>query len=324
MLYANNPFTFELSAVARKATAVTLVCTIMVCLFTRPVRAQWAVYDHNQFILQLQRKIEDANRWLETKQKWLDEKTKWLEQLTRLRGILTETEKLVMRNKQNAFNLMIWGQTVRRLFEMRRNIENMIRSRIQLIETLRTSIKQEFFNPENYWNVFTEYLRYNMGRVPEAYFGNLERLARMDAEYDALVTEWKEVCARINSLYQEAEKINQELKNLQPDPQTGNVPESATEARTRRLNEIEKEIAELKARKSELEKRIDEKVQRYGFDLRQSATFGEQINEMVTDMVRGMELSQEVQDKLNRDFFWNKDDEGPGEFGDIYLDGNKP
>ena len=58
-------------------------------------QAQFTVFDPAQYSLQIERQIEEANRWLERVKHYTDEINKMVEQITTMKGVLTQAEKLV-------------------------------------------------------------------------------------------------------------------------------------------------------------------------------------------------------------------------------------
>jgi len=49
-------------------------------------QAQWTVFDPAQYSLQIERQIEEANRWLERVKHYSDEINKMVEQITTMKG----------------------------------------------------------------------------------------------------------------------------------------------------------------------------------------------------------------------------------------------
>ena len=60
--------------------------------------AQWTVFDPAQYALQIERQIEEANRWLERVRQYTEEINKLAEQLSTMKGVLGQAEKLVLHN----------------------------------------------------------------------------------------------------------------------------------------------------------------------------------------------------------------------------------
>ena len=77
------------------------------------VQAQWTVFDPAQYSLQIERQIEEANRWLERVNQYTEEINKLAEQLSTMKGIFSQAEKLVLHNDNLTRTMAQLGQTVR-------------------------------------------------------------------------------------------------------------------------------------------------------------------------------------------------------------------
>ena len=76
-------------------------------------QAQWTVFDPAQYSLQIERQIEEANRWLERVRQYSEEINKLAEQLSTMKGVLGQAEKLVLHNDNLTRTMAQIGQTVR-------------------------------------------------------------------------------------------------------------------------------------------------------------------------------------------------------------------
>src|SRR5688500_13919608 len=88
-------------------------------------QAQWTVFDPAQYALQIERQIEEANRWLERVNQYTNQINKMVEQISTLKGVLTQAEKLVLHNANLTRTMAQIGQTVRDVFALKRAIETM-------------------------------------------------------------------------------------------------------------------------------------------------------------------------------------------------------
>src|SRR6266568_9307139 len=89
-------------------------------LMPSTTQAQWTVFDPAQYSLQIERQIEEANRWLERVKQYTDEINKMVEQITTMKGVLTQAEKLVLHNANLTRTMAQIGQTVRDVFALKR------------------------------------------------------------------------------------------------------------------------------------------------------------------------------------------------------------
>lgn len=108
---------------------ILLGLLIGIVLVPASAQAQWTVFDPAQYSLQIERQIEEANRWLERVRHYSEEINKLAEQLSTMKGVLGQAEKLVLHNDTLTRTMAQIGQTVRDVFQLKRAIETMIISR---------------------------------------------------------------------------------------------------------------------------------------------------------------------------------------------------
>src|SRR5258705_11762623 len=94
--------------------------------------AQWTVFDPAQYSLQIERQVEEANRWLERVKQYSEEINKLAEQLSTMKGVLGQAEKLVLHNANLTRTMAQIGQTVRDVFALNLSLANMALSRMRL------------------------------------------------------------------------------------------------------------------------------------------------------------------------------------------------
>src|ERR1051325_10980339 len=83
-----------------KKLVICLLLGVLIGDFLLPptVQAQFTVFDPAQYSLQIERQIEEANRWLERVKQYSEQINKLAQQLSTMKGILGEAEKLVLHN----------------------------------------------------------------------------------------------------------------------------------------------------------------------------------------------------------------------------------
>src|SRR5216683_5671984 len=144
-------------------------------------RAQWTVFDPAQYSLQIERQIEEANRWLERVKHYSDEINKLAEQLSTLKGVLGQAEKLVLHNDNLTRTMAQLGQTVRDVFALKRAIETMVISRLNMIRSIKARLMNGIFDPEADLRDFEDYLRNSIGRTEQDKIATMNRIAMFDA-----------------------------------------------------------------------------------------------------------------------------------------------
>src|SRR5436853_6272746 len=119
-----------------------LLLGVLISLFLAPstTQAQWTVFDPAQYSLQIEQKIEEDNRWLERVKQYSEEINKLAEQLSTMKGVLGQAEKLVLHNANLTRTMAQIGQTVRDVFALKRAIETMIISRLNMIKSMKTRL----------------------------------------------------------------------------------------------------------------------------------------------------------------------------------------
>src|SRR5437764_15432120 len=105
-----------------------LLLGVLIGLILAPstAQAQFTVFDPAQYSLQIERQIEEANRWLERVKRYTDEINKMVEQITTMKGVLTQAEKLVLHNANLTRTMAQIGQTIRAVFALKRAMETMV------------------------------------------------------------------------------------------------------------------------------------------------------------------------------------------------------
>jgi len=79
-------------------------------------QAQWTVHDPPQYVLQVKKRLEEANRWVQSYENAV-------KQLTTLGGILKTTEDLVVKQRNAIATMSSIGQTVRGIYQLKYQLE---------------------------------------------------------------------------------------------------------------------------------------------------------------------------------------------------------
>src|SRR6266850_779011 len=155
-----------------------LVGAILVPVTTQ---AQFTVFDPAQYSLQIERQIEEANRWLERVKHYTDEINKMVEQISTMKGVLSQAERLVLHNDNLTRTMAQIGQAVRDVFALKRAMETMVISRLNMIKSIKTRLASGIFDPEADLRDFEDYLRNSIGRTEQDKIATMNRIAMFDA-----------------------------------------------------------------------------------------------------------------------------------------------
>lgn len=263
------------------------------------VQAQWAVYDHPNWVLKFKEMVEDANRWVTTVNNYAEMYTKAAEQLMTLGGILDRVEKTLARNKDLITTWSNVGKSVRGVLRLRRQLENMVRCRIQSIQSIADRLRNGVFDMEANARDLENYLKHTIGKTSEEAVANIERLANMDATLDRLRYDLHVVESRIAE-QQEALKQYEALLEaweVKPDDERYGYSDINTH-----IEICKQTIAALEKQRSEIITELEKRVKRYGVVLEERGNFGKQVKEF-NDSLGGLtEAKQEIIDAINEEF----------------------
>ena len=270
----------------------------------QPARAQWVTFDATNYALQIEKKIEEAARWIKTVEQYVAMYQKAIEQVSSLRGILSIVDEQITKNKQMVEGWAAVGRIVKGVYDLKRQIENSIRSEIQAVVSISRRYRNGIFDMEANKRDLDDYLKHAIGRNADASLKNLERLARLDSSFERMLYDREMILAELALLYKEQAELQDrvtELRNI------ASTQQDKIEGMLAQLREIGSRIATLELRLDELKKQIEEKCKQYGLKIEQMEEFGKQIRqteEMMTTITTG---SQEFYSELEKYEVWKND-----------------
>jgi chromosome segregation ATPase len=236
------------------------------------VRAQWTVHDPPQYILQVKKRIEEANRWVQTYQNAV-------QQLTTLGGILKTTEDLMAKQRNAISTMSNIGRTIRGMYQLKDQLEAIVVSRMRAFKSIESRLRNGIFDPEADMRDFDEYLRNSIGRRSQDTIATRERLMRMDNELkrmqdDLEVAEQRKAWA--------VRKKQAALKKLEEEDKKTVADKCALciSSLNQELAECEQLIAESERVISDLRCGIENRVKKYNVELEERIKFGEQVQSM--------------------------------------------
>jgi hypothetical protein len=258
-----------------------------------PVQAQFTVWDPTNYALQLAKKIEEANRWLETVRHYATMVDKTIQQLTTMQGILRNVDEQLARNVRLVRFISNVGQIVRGSFQLKRQLEGMIRYRIAMLKSIDDRLRNGIFDPEQDLQDLENYLKFTIGRAADQTVARLDKLARNDSQLESWCvrrTQVQKDLAVAHEVLQQAE-AQLELEKNKPDVDQANVAH---------LNEVilqqQQLIAALEKEHADLQEKITERAARYGLRLQDMENFAFSIM-AATD---GWLTLQQTKDQIER------------------------
>jgi chromosome segregation ATPase len=240
------------------------------------VQAQFTVFDPAQYSLQIERQIEEANRWLERINQYTNEINKLAEQLSTMRGVLGQAERLVLHNDTLTRTMAQIGQTVRDVFALKRAMETMVISRLNMIKSIKTRLMSGIFDPEADLRDFEDYLRNSIGRQEQDKIATMNRIAMFDATlarlyHDLQVAEARQAGAA-QQMKQAKEKLDAELAKAHIDQCAHCISDLKLEIAT-----CEKMIADLDAQITSLSTQIEDRVKQYNLTMEERVRIANRV-----------------------------------------------
>src|SRR5436189_3863015 len=264
--------------IAMKTLLKHLLLGILVGLILQPstAQAQWTVFDPAQYSLQIERQIEEANRWLERVKQYSEEINKLAEQLSTMKGVLGQAEKLVLHNDNLTRTMAQIGQTVRDVFALKRAIETMVISRLNMIKSIKTRLESGIFDPQADLRDFEDYLRNSIGRTEQDKIATMNRIAMFDATlarlyHDLQTAEARQAGAALE-MKQAKDRLEAELAKADTEQCGSCISDLKVE-----IASCEKMIADLDTQISNLSTQIEDRVKLYNLTMEERVRIANRV-----------------------------------------------
>jgi chromosome segregation ATPase len=258
------------------AKQLILGTLIGIILAPSTTRAQWTVFDPAQYSLQIERQIEEANRWLERVKHYSEQINKLAEQLSTLKGVLGQAEKLVLHNNNLTRTMAQIGQTVRDVFALKRAIETMVISRLNMIKSIKTRLMTGIFDPDANLRDFEDYLRNSIGRQEQDKIATLNRIAMFDATLARLYHDLQTAQARQAATAQQMKQAKDKLDAELAKPQTEQCASCISDLKVE-IASCEKMIADLDTQITNLSTQIEDRVKLYNLTMEERVRIANRV-----------------------------------------------
>ena len=273
--------------------AIVGLLLAMLIVPATPVQAQWTVWDPTNYSLQLTKKIEEANRWLETIRHYATMVDKTIQQLTTMQGVLRNVDEQLARNVRLVRFISNVGQIVRGSYQLKRQLEGMIRYRIAMLKGIDDRLRNGIFDPEQDLRDLENYLKFTIGRSADQTVARLDKLARNDSQLES----W---CVRRTQVQKDLAVARETLKRaeqqLEIEKSRADVDQSTVAHLTDVILQQQQLIAELEKEHAQLQDKITERAAKYGLRLHDMENFAFSIM-AATD---GWLSLQQTKDQIER------------------------
>jgi vacuolar-type H+-ATPase subunit I/STV1 len=262
--------------VKQVAKHVLLGFLVGIILLPANAQAQWTVFDPAQYSLQIERQIEEANRWLERVRQYSEEINKLAEQLSTMKGVLGQAEKLVLHNDNLSRTMAQIGQTVRDVFALKQAIETLVVTRLNMIKSIKGRLMNGIFDPDADLRDFEDYLRNSIGRQEQDKIATMNRIAMFDATlarlYHDLQTAEARQAGAAAELKQAKDKLDAELAKAQAEQ----CPHCISDLKLE-MTSCEKMIADLDTQITNLSTQIEDRVKLYNLTMEERVRIANRV-----------------------------------------------
>lgn len=287
--------------------AITGILLGLLLVPAAPVQAQFTVWDPTNYALQLAKKIEEANRWLETVRHYANMVDKTIQQLTTMQGILRNVDEQLARNVRLVRFISTVGQIVRGSFQLKRQLEGMIRYRIMMLKSIDDRLRNGILDPEQDLQDLENYLKFTIGRSADQTVARLDKLARNDSQLES----W---CVRRTQVQKNLAVVREVLKQAEEQLKAEKGKPDADQSNLAHLDDVilqqEQLIVALEKEHADLQGKITERAAKYGLRLQDMENFAfsimaatdgwltlqqtkDQIERTLTDLITNQHSSQQ-------------------------------
>ena len=268
----------------------------------QPAQAQWTVFDPSQFGLQLEKKIEEAARWVETINHYAREIEKYqnmienqVRQITSLGGILNTVDEQLARHRRLVGTVARVGRTVRSVFQLKDQLTRMVTCRIRAVQRNWQRLENGIFDMEQNRQDLEEYLRYSIGRSSQQAISHIELLANQDVQFQEMIYQRELAYVRLSKLREKMLDIQAQL----------NAELAKPEGEQQGVAELNQQMAACEVTYEALVKQIDDlsrqiadKCAKYGVVLDNNLSFAKHVKKDLEWFENMTRLNDEVMDAL--------------------------
>lgn len=256
------------------------------------VQAQWTVYDPAQYALQVQKKLEEAQRYIQT----FDNLVK---QLTTLKGVLGQAEELVAKQRYAITTMSNIGRTVRASFQLKDQLQAIVITRLNMLKSIDDRLQRGIFDPEADKRDLEEYLRTSIGRSSQDTVANLERLQKMDNVLERMVYEQTKAQAELARVEKERAKMAEDLKAADSQPESQRCA-SCIASLIEKMSNCDLLIAHYTSKIEGFDSQIEERKKKYDIEMEERIKFGKQVQSMNQAWSRFGDSLDELQRTLSK------------------------
>ena len=287
-----------------KSKIALITASLLSTMIPVPAKAQifgGIVHDPIHYSLQIEKRVEEAARWVETIDHYARIYENAVRQLTTLTGVLKTAERHLGFHKDTLTLMSSIGKTIRTSFRVKRLVEGLVVGRVRALKEIDDRLRAGIFDPEADRRDLEEYLRSGIGRTSQDALANMERLEKMDntiarAHYDI---------KRLSNNRAEAEqhiKQMQEQLDALKNCDTCTQKDREIQALSVQIFQASQQQEQTNAQIEQLRQQITERTERIAEREEARLRFGSQVTTLKDGWKKLVEAKQKAQEKLrNKD-----------------------
>jgi predicted nucleic acid-binding Zn-ribbon protein len=290
-----------LRMIIRRVRLMVVIAAMMITMIPVPARAQilgGIVYDPTNYALQVEKRVEEAARWVQTIDHYARMYENAVRQLTTLTGVLKTAEQHLGFHQRTLTTISSIGKTIRTSFRVKRLVEGLVVGQVRALKEIDDRLRNGIFDPEKDRRDLEDYLRNGIGRTSQDALANMERLEKMDntiarANYDI---------KRLSNNRAEAEE---HIKAMQDAVEQLKNCEECTEkdreiqALAVQIFQASQQQEQTNAQIEQLRQQITERTERIAEREEARLRFGSQVITLKDGWKKLVEAKQRVWDKLH-------------------------
>lgn len=262
-------------------------------------QAQWTVFDPSNYAAKIEEMTREVDRWMKTIEHYTKMYDKAVQQVTSLGGILKTVDEQLARNKNLISSVSEIGQSIRKIYQLKQQIETMVQCRIRAIRQLDNRLRAGIFDPQKDLEDLQAYLRDTIGRSAQDTIANQERLANADNEFERLQYELRlaygrlaEAEANLKEFYRMLEEELQKPAEKQFQVAT---LQSAIATWKVQIEQVRKQI-------SDLTEKIAAKMKQYQVRLSIRSDYGDLIHQTTKAWEATVPVREDILNRIDQEF----------------------
>lgn len=238
----------------------------------QPAQAQWTVYDPAAYAQRVKAELRRVREWVDEIQRYQTMYTTAVQQLTTLRGVLQIADKQLARDRETARLTSDIADIIRGSNKLQNQVRSMVKYQVAALQQIDDRLRNGIFDPDKDLADLEEYLVYSMGRNSKQTIQLAIRAAQTDAQLNKWKTERQDVAEKLADAQDKLARLEErrDLARQGADPLMIDHLNDLIQQTEARIDALQKSL-------SELDEKIQQRMNLLGVRLSEMENFGYQI-----------------------------------------------